>query len=234
LENLPDIGTLHNQFSGRIFMLGTGASLLNQGLHCLTGEQTFVCNGFPKWADRPFSPTFYGVSDIVTTKPFSELPIGSLDTRYKFNVQWASRAEVHDPRFIFVEKAPDNIQVHSHGLVGMTDTLDPVPTGRTTPLTLVSVALWMGFREFYFLGVEQYGGYVYEPDATRTMQGHLMERHERYYKAIQRCFARARADVEAVGGRIVDCTPGGFLTGRCPELPGSAVLPYERLEDVLA
>lgn len=233
----PRIHSLHNTNQGRCFVLGNGPSLLTQDLRPLRGEKTFCCNGFPKWRERPFGPTFYGVSDIKDADVFRRLPVDDLATPWKFNVQWESRRDVHDDRFIFVEKAPDNIQVHAHGLVGMGDTLPPVPTGRTTPLTLAQLALWLGFRRLYFLGIEQSGhGYVYAPEADTTTQGYSRADHPRYYLALQRCFARARQEVEAAGGVLADCTPGGFLSGHSQEragVPARPVLPYVPLEEAL-
>ena len=97
----------------------------------------------------------------------------------------------------------------------------------------MQLALWFGFRELYFLGFEQHGGYVYDPDAIRTHQGYQMERHVRYYRAIQRCAERARAEIEAAGGTLADCTPDGYLTGQYKEIPAKAVLPYKRFEELL-
>ena len=77
-------------------------------------------------------------------------------------------------------------------------------------------------------------GYVYDPGAVTTMQGREMVRDQRYLLALQRCFTRARKDLEAVGGVMADCTPGGFLTGHTDEVTlRRAVLPYVPLEEVL-
>ena len=229
---------LHNLYQGssRILILGNGPSLLKQDLRPLEHEWTFACNGFPKWKARPFEPNFYGVSDIKDAKYFEALGLDSLVTPFRFNVQFESRRDVHDGRFIWVEKAPDNIQIHSHGTVGMGPELPPIPTGRTTPLTLAQIALWLGFRSIYFLGVEQTTGYVYNPKAQVTMQGAEMDRSERYLKAIQKCFLRFRQEVEEQhGGYVADCTPDGFLTGHTTEITmAKAVLPYVPLSEALS
>ena len=81
---------------------------------------------------------------------------------------------VHE-EWMTVKKASDDVQVSSSGLVGakglvdeygnrngvpsiypdiMPDgTLPPIPTARTTPLTLISVALWLGYRDFILVGL---------------------------------------------------------------------------------
>jgi hypothetical protein len=228
---------------GRIFILGTGPSLLEQLplLHKLKNEATFVCNTFFQWKEAPFVPTYYGISDIYDQHDINILADLIPSDVTAFNVQW--EGYYNNPRFHYVCKAHDSQQVRGVGFVGLEETLPTVPTGRTTPLTLAQIAAWMGYREFYFLGCEQTRGYCHEPDAV--VSGASRRRHEfpldknpKYRIAVRDCARRMRADVEAQGGRVYDCSPGGVMnstgnqihTGLPPVKPS---LEYRDLKEVL-
>ena len=229
----------HNVESGRVFLLGTGPSLIAQLplLEKLRGEKTFGCNGLPKWGALPFDPTYYALTDVHKA---SELRQFVFPERHmtRFNIGWADRENISE--FNWIEKARDHVQVWSHGFVGFEDMLAPIPTGRTSPLTMCQLAAWLGFREFYFLGIEQSQyGYCFDPSATMSVRGMDLGtgRGQKYLLAVQRCFTKARETIEANGGKIYDCTPGGFLNDTCSfkrrGVPQKAILPYKSLEEVL-
>ena len=227
----------HNIAEGRIFILGTGPSLGEQLplLHKLAGEATFGCNSLPKWDLLPFTPTYYGVTDIRYQSDMDRLVFPSMKM-HRFNVQWDGD-EPHNDAFIRVAK--DRAEnVASVGFTGTGDVLPPIPSGRTSPITLAQLAAWMGYREFYFLGIEQTRGYVHDPNATMSMtdrQKFPLDKSPRYQLAIQRCAERMRQDMEAAGGAVYDCTPGGLLneTGSSRRsVPHRTILPYRALEEV--
>jgi hypothetical protein len=231
---------LHNIASGRIFILGNGPSLILQRtlLERLQDEATFCCNGFPFWEPLPFIPTYYGVSDMHERKLVDKFSWPALDMR-KFQVGWYPNE--HHELFEWVQKDPNGSQVKSSGFQGLGDTLPPLPTGRTTPLTLAQLAAWMGYREFYFLGVEQTRGYAHDPSATWSITKRSefpLDKNPKYRLSVQDCFIRARADIEEAGGSIFDCTPGGLLNETGSEelrrgVSWREVLEYRELSEVL-
>lgn len=238
---MANLNDYHNASSGRCFMVGNGPSLLEQ-LHLLPllkDETTFCCNSIGEWDELPFEPTYYGVTDLSDYKWLERNRFPHWKKTLRFNVQFVDWPE--HPDFQTVQKAPDNVQVDPYGTVGMDETLPPIPTARTTPLTLGQLALWMGHRELFYIGIEQTRGYAYDVDATMSMTGRHafpLDKNPKYQTAIQRNAAQMRKDIEAHGGRIVDCTPGGLLnvTGKdIPRrnVPWRDVLPYESLESVL-
>ncbi len=234
--NAANLAALHNIASGRIFMLGTGPSLLKQQdlLPKLRDEATFACNSLPRWKECPFVPTYYAVTDIYGAALLKKYIWPSLQCP-KFHIGWDTEESI--PEFQWVHKAHDSIQVFSQGFVGFGESLPPIPTGRTSPLTMCQLAAWMGYREFYFLGIEQSDhGYVYNPEVSLGHSGRGFNYGQRYLLAVQRCFARARLDIEAAGAKVYDCTPGGWLnnTGQAKRGVGhKAVLEYKPLEEVL-
>ena len=236
-EQSAEVMALHNTRSGRIFIFGTGPSLVEQRpvLERLKDEATFSCNGLPLWKDLPFVPMYHGVSDIYDMDVLGRMAFDHLDMQ-RFQVTWHDKHLPRHPAYLFIKKAHDHIQVFPNGFVGLDDDLPPIPTGRTTPLTLAQVAAWMGYREFYFLGLDCSVDYCYgKVDAyLKYHKGGGDHTGHRYLQAIQRCFGEARRAVEAVGGCMCDCTPDGFLSGHGARrgAPAKSVLPYKLLEEV--
>jgi len=237
-----ELNERHNTCSGRIFILGTGPSLIEQLplLAKLENEATFTCNTIFAWKELPFTPTYYGLSDVYDQKAIDNLALTIPAETEAFNVQWPGH--YNNERFMYVEKAHDSHQVRKDGFAGLNDILPPLPTGRTTPLTLAQLAAWFGYREFYFLGFEQTRGYCYGPDLIASGIQKVpfpIDKNPRYRIAVQHCSWRMRQDVEAVGGKVIDCTPGGLLNrtqgaevkhGLPPFVPP---LEYMELADVL-
>lgn len=241
MDNTVLMAPYHNIASGRIFILGNGPSLLEQLplLERLRGEATFCCNSMGRWDALPFEPTYYGLSDIDKHEWLERNRFPHWKNTLRFNVRFKGWPDHED--FLSVEKASDSVQVKNSGTVGFEDVLPPIPTARTTPLTLLQLAAWMGYREFYYLGIEQTRGYAYEPDRLVSMRGHQafpLDKNPKYQLAIQACAERMRADVEAFGGHLYDCTPGGLLNRTGQEfrrrgVPWREVLPYQELSEVL-
>ena len=187
----------------------------------------------------PFAPTYYGITDIQEQRRVDLLAGLLSDETMAFNVRWPNT--YNNPRFISVEKAHDSQQVRSAGFLGLHETEQPVfPTGRTSPITLAQLAAWMGYREFYFLGIEQTHGYCYDPEARIDDGGgsFVGDKNPRYSIAIKDCAKIMRAAIEGAGGSVHDCTPGGLLNVTGKGAPGHMVsaadiLPYRDLREVL-
>lgn len=236
------VQAIHNTTRGRIFIFGNGPSLVASSslLGALNQEATFTCNNFGLWEGAPFEPTYYGISDIYEMRLIKRCLFPQWAHTQRFHVGWPGDHYPRHESFTWVEKAHDSIQVQRVGFAGLGDEMPPIPTGRTTPLTLAQLAAWMGYREFYFLGIEQSPvGYAHDPEKDTNMRGQPRPTHPRMIQAIQRSFIRAREDIEAAGGVIYDCTEGGFLneTGREQKRRGLSwkeCLPYKELSDALS
>jgi hypothetical protein len=230
---------LHNISSGRIFMMGCGPSLLKtKGVERLIDEDTFVCNRMALWGALPFIPTYMGL-----TEPYNAEQIDYYDEiTQTWSPKMPMRFVVHPEPverdgWVWVEKEQDGgpLRMAKYGFAGLGETLEPLKTGRHSPLTLSQIAAWMGYREIYFVGTDFWPkGYCFDLDADpgmvvtpRSVQG-AAESH-----------LRARQDFEAVGGVMFDCTPGGFMnaTGKDerPALKPMKGVPikYKSLEEVL-
>ena len=212
----------HNTKTGRIFIIGTGPSLIGQKdlLPRLQKEATWTVNRMRAWGQLPFSPTYHSIAEPG--------PIG-LWGRYILQEYSHPAASEHiaihwypvqAPGWKWAAKAMDDVQIRWQGFWGLGDYLPPVPTGWASPLTSSQLAAWFGYTEFYFLGCDTTQvGHAWEPEHSRPAT-------PRSIPAILECFDRARAQIQKAGRHIYDCTPGGKLNKE-------GVLPYVELGDVL-
>ncbi len=226
-------------YSGRCFLLGNGPSLIAQ-LPLLAGlkdEATFTCNWMPRWTDLPFTPTFFGVTEehnaaeIILQQHDDEVreAWGNQTIKFAVNPTPIDAQFLNQPKnpWVWVEKDVETVPMRRYGFVGLDEVdkdgnriLPPLKTGRTSPLTLTQVAAWMGFREFYFLGVDfSEIGYCYDVTADPGVTV-----HERTIRSMKPSFEVARKAVEAVGGKMVSCTPDSPINGPLPYVPLEEIL----------
>ncbi len=171
-----------------------------------------TCNGMPHWQELPFEPTYHALTDVPLYKWLNR----SAGPHWKHTQRFAFHRNGEDEHELFhtVPMEPDNIQVHSYGMAAMNDEWELMRTARTTPLTIAQIAWWMGYREFYYLGIEQSRGYAWAPDQLTSNNNRSefpADKNPRYSYAIMRCGRRMREDIESKGGTIYDCTPKGLL-----------------------
>jgi hypothetical protein len=224
LEQQPEVKQLHNTESGRLFMIGSGPSLLPQMdiLPRLRGERTWTINKYPLWEGRPLTPNFYSVSetnqcDRHGIQRFRFPDIGP--EMRKFAIHWD---RVKAPGFTWVVKDTVSHTVDTGSdFQGLRDELKPLPNCYNGFLTAMQLALWMGFRQFYFVGNDMTPtGYAWEPENPR--ENFLPRQLRRTFKA----YETVRSIVEPHGVSMVDCTPEGNLSK-------AGILEYRSLEEVL-
>ena len=205
---------LHNIASGRIFIVGTGASLLDQipVLKKLKKEATFGTNGLILWEDLPFVPTYYSIG-VLWRMHYADW----FKKKTKIFITW--KEDPGDDKWTWIPRLQGRHRsLLQNPVVGFGNTFHAIPTARTAPLSMVQLAAWMGYREFYMLGVElSNGGHCYSPKDVRNT-GFLNP-------PIIENATILKAAVEEHGGTIVDCSPGGNL---------HRVFDYMPLEEVLA
>lgn len=213
---------IHNKYTGRCFILGTGPSLAGQLplLRHLNGEHTFTCNRMRSWGELPFVPYVHCITEPGPVIDFGRLIAPKYDFPEAQNrvacMWWPVRAK----GWLWLPKAPDDIQVRWQGCFGMDETLPPLPSAWASPLTIAQFALWMGFTEIVLLGVDTtQEGQAWDPIQGRTQKA-------RNIRSILECADRMRSQIWLGGRKIWDATPGGRMNKE-------GVLPYRALEDVL-
>jgi len=178
-------------------------------------EFTFATNDLLRWEGIAFTPTFHGLSEQELMPKLDRFVIPERKVKWRFACH---QAEVRHADWQWVAKAPDDVQIDTHGMMGLGDDLPPLPTGRATPLTLgVQLGAWMGFDPIYLLGCDNTRtGSVLDPDKQRDRVD---------LAPVVRSAQRCRQDMDKVGRSLIDCTENGGL---------NSVLPYQPLEEVLA
>lgn len=213
----------HNRHQGRCFLCGTGPSLATQLelLRRMKEEYVFTCNRMKLWGDFPVQPFVHCVTEPQPFLEWGQHIVPIYDNPAAMNRIGCTWWPVRVPGWLWLPKAPEEIQIRWQGFQGFSDRFCPLPTGWASPLTISQLAAWMGFREFYFLGIDTtQQGQAWDVKGGRTLQ-------PRNIRSILECFDRARIDIELKGGKVYDCTPGGRVNQE-------GILPYVPLEDVLA
>ncbi len=205
--------SLHNTASGRIFMLGTGPSLLEQTheLLALREEPTFCTNRLGLWEWLPFTPRYYGVS-----KPDMIKDVGLQGSTTQHFILWP--ADLGILGWQWVPRIKSRLRTLRHApFQGFGDGFERMGSAMAAPITWLQLAAWMGYRQFYILGCELSDGYVFG-GRQRTPQAVRNE------PRILECAQIAKQAIEEAGGSLVDCTPDGKL---------HSVLEYQPLAEVL-
>lgn len=201
------IRDVHNTLTGRTFLFGTGPSLRAQLplLRHMRAEQTWTVNRMRQWDNLPFKPFHHVVAEPGPIAAFGAVIAPLYDYPVALNRVAVNWWKVTAPGWLWVPKAPDDVQMRWDGFYGLGDTLPPLPTGWASPLTVAQLAAWMGFTEFYFLGIDTTQvGQAWDVEQGRTAK-------PRNIRSILECFDRARRDIQRAGRKVYDCTPGGRI-----------------------
>jgi hypothetical protein len=216
------INDIRNTCKGRCFLFGSGPSLIQQLpiLDRMRNETTFTVNRIGKWKNLPFTPSYHCIAEPGPTGAWGSIIWPQYDhdvTVGKIACNWWP---VTAKGWMWCPKAPDDIQMRWEGWFGTGDILPPLPTGWASPLTISQIAGWMGFTEFYFLGIDTTQlGQAWDAEKGRTTE-------PRNIRSILECFERAGRDIKRAGRTVYDCTPGGLINqeGALEFLPLEEVL----------
>lgn len=215
----------HNKKSGRVFLMGTGPSLIGQIpiLKHLAREETWTVNRMRRFYESgglPFAPTVHLVAEPGPIMDWGRIinPIYDFpEATNRIAINWWP---VTAKGWLWCPKAPDDVQMRWEGCFGMDDIFPPIPTGWASPLTALQLAAWMGYTEFYFLGCDTTQmGQAWDAERGRTG-------NERNIRSILECFDAARRTCKLHDRLIFDCSTGGRLNKE-------GVLEYRDLADVL-
>lgn len=221
-------GWLHrvrNTCSGRTFMFGTGPSLVSQLplLPAMKDEHTWTVNRMRRWYEKgalPFIPNNHIVAEPGPCPHWGKMVLPPYDFPEATNRIAINWWPVTAPGWLWCPKAPDDIQMRWQDAWGCGDYLPPLPTGWASPLTGAQLALWMGYDEIIFLGIDTtQDGQAWDVEDGRTLV-------PRSIRSICESFDRFRIYVQRHGRKVWDCTPGGRINEE-------GILPYRDLEEIL-
>ena len=146
---------LKNKYWGkRCFIIGNGPSLSAQDLECLEKEYTFAFNRiYYIFEQTKWRPTFYCTQDEKIVRNSIQDIKKQIDTEYIFapiNLKWYYGLNL-ETQYYFnqkqaesEEKCPDFSENISH----------EIGVGNTVVYTAIQLAVYMGFKKIYLLGVD--------------------------------------------------------------------------------
>ncbi len=211
-----------DKFSGRIFLIGNGpslSSLTQQQIEALNKEYLFMGSRYFDWEGATLNPSFYlqterRQANVWLDNGWHKKASASIA---RFWVEWQPAPE----GWVAIPRPPSNAHdVLNYGLFGGLEGVckDGVDNphlhhGKITPLGMVQIAKYMGFGEFYTIGVDgTLIGEIWDVNRKRNMHAPGIE---------QQYMGMAKAV-------ITDCTVGGM---HAKERGGQ--LTYKPLDEVL-
>lgn len=201
----------------RCFIVATGPSLTAEDLnvlyehHELCISMNRIYNIFPKTEWRP---DYYFIEDSKMIEDLSE-EIANLELPYKF-VSANPESYWEQPQAASSIKCNMIVQDYKDMNLGFSRNLDRcVYNGRTVTYACLQLAVYMGFKEIFLLGVDfSYAEDVYDPS-------NHFEGYQNYYKDIRLnkvhpdlmilAYKKARDICESIGVKVYNATRGGKL-----------------------
>lgn len=239
---------LNSQAGQRCFILGNGPSAKQLDLSQLQGEMVFsVSNGY---LHRDFSlihPQFHCVPQITYGRMteadvvswFGEMHAGIGDAVLFLSDTEAELVRRHGlfpGREVHYLALRDSFDERSSN--DIVDLCGPVPRIESAPIMVLMIAMYMGFKEIYLLGIDhdqfKTGVYQYafdlgvqrDKDFSVDKNGVIVTSHHDDFQSLARLWRQYRAlrrIAHANGIRIANASPGGELD-EFPRVPFEQVL----------
>lgn len=235
LEVLRANRQLHNRHAGeRCFILCNGPSVNEQDIRPLVRETVFcVSNGYRHPDYLAIHPRYHCVPQIT----YNTLPPEKTVEWFKEMDQKIGDAEIFLDRQewglvqeyrLFPERTTHFVCMGKNQFVfnnAIPDLTGIIPRVQTVPVLALMIALYMGFREIYLLGVDHdwfvkkeyryfYGHGVTATDQTLTKDGILLTTLWDELPAVKKVWEQYRAIkkiASANGVRVFNATHGGML-----------------------
>ena len=138
----------------RCFLIGNGPSLTLEDLEAIRGEISFCCNGIYRIFDRTnWRPTYYFFTDNVFESQIPMIKESFQGTFFSNNL--FSGVKKADSQIVYANTITrDDYYVHGN-------MIDYYVSSRATVMSfMIEMAMFMGFREIYLLGVDCSNGFV--------------------------------------------------------------------------
>lgn len=205
---------------GRCFILGNGPSLTLEDLETLknNNEIVFVSNNFYKWFDKTsFRPDFYFIWDVLDVKVEEFLQEDKIN--FIANIYFRSDMLRKAKNLYFFETSPWVQYDYYPYKPFFSEDLPLVYEAGSISFIMLQMAVNMGFKEIYFLGMDNDFPVVVKHDGTviidEKIQHHFYEqkfRQTTYNKDMFEAeYAYARDYCKNKGVRIYNATRGGKL-----------------------
>lgn len=148
-----NLHSLKDKYTGkRCFIIGNGPSLRPEDLDKLVNEYTFAFNRIYYIFDQtPWRPTFYCTQDAKIARASAEKIQKEISTSYVFapiNLKWYENVDINSDYFFSPKQAGEEVPEFSE------DIPSRIGVGNTVAYTAMQLAVYMGFREIYLIGVD--------------------------------------------------------------------------------
>lgn len=200
----------------RCFLIGNAPSLTYEDLGKLRGEITFGCNSLCKaFPELGFSTTYFCFLDWRVYKLHKEIFEGmrleNVFYRFSFNALRGANP-------VWEKAIPFNSLGHYNYRKGVTRKFSTKPyekvyDGYTVIYAMMQIAVYMGFKELYLLGVDcDYSGGKNNNHFVGSDTEHVTNSEINYaQEKMGQAFETAEAFAEEHGVRIFNCSRGGKL-----------------------
>lgn len=153
--SINEINIKKNMYNGeRCFIVGTAPSINNMDLTLLKDEYTFIVNrGFLLEEQGLLDPTFYGIADKYAYQNYGDnidstryrhcFVVG--DVPWKHNCSNVSFLNMYTRNTLFKKMQKGFFQK---------EISNPLSYSSTVVLHMLQVAVWLGFKEVHFIGVD--------------------------------------------------------------------------------
>lgn len=148
------IKKLKNKYKNkRCFIIGNGPSLNADDLNKLKGEYTFAFNRiYLIFEQTEWRPTFYCTQDVKIVQNSIEEIRKKIETPYVFapiNLKWYYNLDLKTKYYFSQRQVPEG------KIPDFSDIIDNrIYTGNTVAYTAIQIAIYMGFKEIYLIGVD--------------------------------------------------------------------------------
>lgn len=152
-RNLAKYQDLHK--GERCFIIGNGPSLRASDLEVLhqNGVVTFASNRvYHVFHDTAWRPTYYASEDITILKSIQE-EVSQIPCSAKFipvNLKWYENVDVADAAYFYMDYQSEYPDTYGLSL----DAAKAVRCRGTVTISCIQLAMYMGFKEIYLLGVD--------------------------------------------------------------------------------
>ena len=225
LDNYRELAAFKDKHIGqRCFVIGNGTSLKIKDLERLKNEITFASNKIYLAFDQTqWRPTYYSAVDkLIISQKYKKLnELNQITTFFPYFFQKYDVCFDNSIYFYFIhEKFYPNLPRFS------ANPIDKLFSGYTVTYILLQLAVYMGIKEIYLIGVDYCYNIVQQDykdnDKIMVSDGTTSYFHSGYIKSgdklfqpnlhlHEKAYISASHAIERIGGRIFKATRGGKL-----------------------
>lgn len=210
---------------GRCFIIGNGPSLTSEDLEAIREEISFAANRIYKMFEKTtWRPTYYlAVDRDFIAEEYRRIPLLQAGNILVHRTVFSKRIKCSkNVTFLNAHAKRYSVNYASLERVDFSDTPEKVIyPGFTVTYVALQLALYMGFREIYLIGMDHsYSREVGPSGKTVIIDGvenHCYSENSKTIKSyqnrvgVEHAYSLAREEAEKRGARILNATRGGAL-----------------------